>query len=398
MRRLLLPLLPLVAVALLAPAARGDADPNNPTSGDRKLSEWMALLRESDNGRIRKAAVVSIGDIATENATNAKLVKDIVVAVGKAMRSDAAVGVREEAARQLARLASDLLKAKGADVGSVVQDLGEGLRTEKEATVRLEQARALELYGPQAKGAVGALTAVLGDADPRVQAAAATALGRIGKEAKTALDALLPLAKSETADVRRWAVFAIGRVEPDDTAKASEAIAKFTTDADEQMRKEAISSLGLLADKSPDTVKAVAAALADKSVEVRRLAAATLGRFERGAKEAEAELLAAFKKDGEDKLVKAYALHSLCVGMKDDVGKILPALTARLDPTVEKEADVRIAICDEIGDMGPDAQPAVPQLRLAQKDPELKVRDAATFAIKKVTAKKEDKPEEKKDK
>ena len=130
-------------------------------------------------------------------------------------------------------------------------------------------------------------------------------------------------------------------------------------------------------------------ALADKSVEVRRLAAAGLAKFERGAKEAEGELLAAFKRDGEDKLVKAYALHSLCAAVKDDVSKLVTELTARLDPTVEKEGDVRIAICDELGDLGPDAQPAVPALRTAQKDPEPKVRDAATFALKKVIAKKD---------
>ena len=72
------------------------------------------------------------------------------------------------------------------------------------------------------------------------------------------------------------------------------------------------------------------------------VAAAGLSKFERATKEAEGELLAAFKKTGEDKLVKAYALHSLCLGMKDDPSKLLPELTARLDPTVEKDADVRI--------------------------------------------------------
>ena len=45
------------------------------------------------------------------------------------------------------------------------------------------------------------------------------------------------------AEVRKAAVFALGRVEPDDVGKASEAIIKFTTDKDEQTRKEAISSL-----------------------------------------------------------------------------------------------------------------------------------------------------------
>jgi HEAT repeat protein len=394
MRVALLALLPLLAFA--SPAR---ADDKEPQLDGKPLSQWMAMLRENENGRLRKAAVAALGQIAGEHSEKSKVVKDIVTAVSKAMRNDTSPGVRAEAARAIARVAADLQKDRAADVASVVVDLGEALRTEKDADVRYEQAVALQLFGVQSKSAVDSLSAAVADADPRVKAAAATALGRIGKDAKRAFDDLLPLVKSDNTEVRRAAVFAIGRVEPDDVGKASEAIARFTTDPDEQTRKEAISSLCLLKDKSPDTVKAVAAGLADASVEVRRLAAAGLGKFERAAKEAEAELLATFKKTGEDKLVKAYALHSLCIGLRDEPTKILSDMTARLDPTVERDADVRIAICDEIGDMGPDAQPAVPALRAAQKDPEGKVRDAATFALKKVTAKKEEKkPEEKKDK
>ncbi len=391
-------LLPLIAFALLMCVAPARAADEQPAVGGKKLSEWQTMLRESENARLRKAAVAALGEIAGANTQDGKLVKDLVTAVGKAMRNDSAPGVRAEAARALSRLASDLLKDTKADVGSVVVDLAEGIRSEKDADVRLAQAEALSRFGEKAKAAVESLSVALTDADPKVKAAAATALGRIGKDAKRSADDLLPLVKSEDADVRKAVVFALGRVEPDDVGKVSEAIAKFTTDKDEQTRKEAIASLCLLKDKSPDTVKAVAAGLTDESVEVRRVAAAGLSKFERATKEAAAELLAAFKKAGEDKLVKAYALHSLCLGVKDDPSKILPELTARLDPTVERDADVRVAICDEIGDFGPDAQSAVPQLRVAQKDPVGQVRDAATFAIKKVIAKKEDKPEEKKDK
>jgi HEAT repeat protein len=384
--------------ALLAPSApAADDKSKEPAVDGKKLSEWMTL-RDSENGRLRKAAVAALGQIAADQPNDSKLVKDIVTAVGKSMRNDLSPGVRAEAARVLSRLASDLLKDAKADVASVAVDLAEGIRTEKDPAVRLAQAEALSRFGDKAKAAVESLSAALADADPKVKAAVATALGRIGKDAKRATDDLLPLVKSDDAEVRKAVVFALGRVEPDDVGKVSEAIGKFTTDKDEQTRKEAISSLCLLKDKSPDTVKAVAAGLKDESVEVRRLAAAGLSKFERATREAEGELLAAFKKAGEDRLVKAYALHSLCLGMKDDPSRLLPELTARLDSTVEKDPDVRIAICDEIGDFGPDAQSAIPQLRLAEKDPEGKVRDAAKFAIKKVIAKKEDKPEEKKDK
>jgi HEAT repeat protein len=395
MRRTLLAL-PLLAACFLAAPAR--ADDKEPELDGKTLSQWTALLRESENGRIRKAAVVSLGQIAIDHVNNSKAVKDIVVAVGKAMRNDASAGVRAEAARALERVAADLVKDRNADVASVVADLAEAIRVEKEADVRYEQAVALGRYGPQAKGAVTALATACVDTDPKVQAAAATALGRIGKDAKAALESLLPLVKSQDVEVRKAGIFAIGRIEPDDVSKASEAIAKFTTDADEQTRKEAVSSLCLLVDRTPDSVKAVAVALTDKSVEIRRLAAAGLAKFEREARQAEKELATAFKKDGEDKLVKAYALHSYCAGMKDDIPKIIAEFGPRLDPTVEKEAEVRLAVCDELGGLGPDGQAAVPALRGAQKDPVKDVREAAGFAISKIIAKKEDKkPEEKKE-
>lgn len=394
-------LLPLAAFTLLlcvAPVSvADDKAKEQPTADGKTLSEWMTL-RESENGRLRKAAVAALGQIAGDQPNDSALVRSIVTTLGKSMRNDISPGVRAEAARAVSRLASDLLKDPKADVGSVVVDLAEGIRTEKDAEVRLEQAQALSRFGDKAKAAVESLSVALTDADPKVKAAVAMTLGRIGKDAKRATDDLLPLVKSDDAEVRKAVVFALGRVEPDDVGKVSEAISKFTTDKDEQTRKEAISSLCLLKDKSPDTVKAVAAGLKDESVEVRRLAAAGLSKFERATREVEAELLAAFKKGGEDKLVKAYALHSLCLGMKDDPSKVLPELTARLDPTVEKDADVRVAICDEIGGFGPDAQSAVPQLRQAEKDPVDAVRKAAKFAIMRVIAKKEEKPEEKKDK
>ena len=380
---------PLLLLLALAPLAAADKEP---ALDGKTFAEWVTLLRDSDNGRVRRAAVAAVGQIASERADDPKLLKEAVVAAGKAMRNDSSAGVRAEAARALAKLAADLVRDKSDACGYAVQDLAEGIRGEREPDVRYEQAVALQRYAELAKPAVTALGAAAADKDPKVQAAAAVALGRVGKDGQAATDDLLPLVKSPDAEVRKAAVFALGRIDPKDIVAASEAISRFTTDPDEQTRKEAISSLTLLKDKSPDTVKAVAAALADKSVEVRRLAAAGLARFEGGANEAQAELLAAFKKDGEDKLVKAYALHSLCVGLRnEDPSKVLPDVIARLDPLVEKDADVRQAVCDEIGGLGPDAQSAVPKLREAERDPEKAVREAAKFALKKVIAKKEEK-------
>ena len=80
-------------------------------------------------------------------------------------------------------------------------------------------------------------------------------------------------------------------------------------------------------------------------------------------------------------------------GMK----KLIPTLADRLknDPDFE----VRITIADELGALGPEGKEAVPALRQAQADPQVKVREAATAAVRKIERKVEkpkDKPEDKK--
>jgi HEAT repeat protein len=382
MRRTLLPL--LATLALVSPAR---ADDTNPEFNGKKLSEWNAMLRESPSARLRKVAAVAMGQIANDSANQTKMVKEILTSLGKALRNDSAAGVRVEAAKALGKVALQLMDDRMADVGSVVIDLSEGLRVEKEAEVKLEIATALGRYGKLAKGGVQPLASALADADVKVKEAAAMTLGRIGPDAKTATDDLLPLLKSPETAVRKAAVFALGRVEPDDVVKPSQAIAPLVKgEKDVELRKEAVSTLGLLGDKSQDTVKAVAAALTDASVDVRRQAALSLAKFFVGAKAADKELLAAFKADA-DPLVRAYSLHAVCVAYGEDAKALITELTDRLDPKVEKEPEVRIAICDELGAMGPSAQSAVPALRTAQKDPETKVRAAAAAALKKTTAK-----------
>jgi HEAT repeat protein len=384
MRRTLLPaLLVLLASFTLAPAAD-----DNPEFNGKKLSEWAIMLREEQNPRLRKAAVVALSQIANDHAGQTKLVKEVMTTLGKALRNDTAASVRLESARALGKAALQLLEDRAADVGSVIIDLGEGLRVEKDTGVRVETATALGRYGKNAKTAVQPLTAALADKDPKVKEAAAMTLGRIGGDAKSATEELIPLLKDSDATVRKAAVFALGRVEPEDVSKPSLALSPlFPVEKDLELRKELLVSLGLLGDKSPEVVKTVAAGMKkEEPVELRRQAAQSLAKFFVGAKAADKELREAFQSD-PDKLVRAHALHSLCLGYGEDAKLLIPVLVDRLNPQNEKEPEVRIAVCDELGAMGPEAQSAVPELRVAQKDPETKVREAATAAMKKVLAK-----------
>jgi len=380
--RAALPALIAIAVLSVAPSLRADDD--DPEYNGKTMSEWTTMARESQTLRLRRLAASALGQIGSDALP--KIRRKVCETLGSVFRRDSAGAVRAEAAKSLGVISTELLKDMLGDTGSVVIDLAEGLRVEKDVDAKREAAAALGRYGPSAKGAAAVLTGMLGDADAGVKEQVAMTLGRIGGESKAALDPLLPLLKDKEPGVRRAAVFALGRIEAEDRAKAAAAVvALLATEKTPELRLEIVTSLSLLKDKNVDVIKGLAGTLKDENVDIRRQAAKGLGGFDDAAKGAEKELAEAFKGDA-DKFVRVYALHSLCIA-SSEVDKIISTLIERLDPKIEKEIEVRIAICDEIGALGPAADAAIPKLREAQKDPEIRVRDAAAAAIKKLIAK-----------
>jgi HEAT repeat protein len=235
-----------------------------------------------------------------------------------------------------------------------------------------------------AKDAVKPLTLLLKDADPMTRALAADALGRFAGDAKDSIAELLPLLKDPEKSVKLAAVFAIGRVQPDDTAPAAAALIEvFKSSNEMDMRREALVALGLLGDHSADTLKTLTTILGDdkEEVELRRTAIVALSRFGPAVRPAEAELKAAMTKD-KDKVVRLNAVRALVYGFGADKKELLPFLVERLKPESETDFEVRVAVAEELGGLGMDGKPAISALRSAQRDPQIKVRDAATAAIK----------------
>ena len=374
-------LLTLLLGALIAPATRAADD--DPAYNGRKLTEWDTMLRGEQNPRLRRVALVSMGQIASDNSLNSKVVKQVMVAVGRALKSDNTPSVRKQAAEVIGAMAVKLLEDKAADTTSVIIDLGENLRVEKESDIRREVAVALGRFGKESKSAVASLTAVLTDKEPATRAAAADTLGRIGSGASGAVDALIPMLKDAEAPVRAAAIFALGRIEPDEPAKVSAALLPLVKgEPVVELRRAVLASLGLLADRTPATVQGTAAGLQDADVDVRRQAALALGKFVGGGKLVEKELKKAFEED-KDKQVRGAALRALCEGFGADAKALIPTIVARLK--VEAEFDVRIAIIEELGALGTDGKDALPALREAQRDPQTKVREAAAGAIKRIS-------------
>ena len=379
--RLRIPFLALCLIAFgITETYAADA---NPEYNGKKLSEWEDMLRMEQNARLRRVALVSMGQIASDNALDSALVRKIMVAVGRALKMDNTPSVRRQAAEVVNAMAVKLLDdIKNSDTASVILDLSENLRVEKDTEVRREVAVALGRFGDKSKGAATTLVDVLMDKDPATRAAAADALGRIGVGASAAADALILLLKDADKGVRAAAIFALGRIDPEEPAKVSTALVPLVkSEPDVELRRAVVASLGILGDRSPATVLGTAAGLQDADVDVRRQAALALAKFTGGGKLVEKELKKAFEED-KDKQVRGAALRALCEGFGADAKLLIPTIVARLK--IEPEFDVRIAIIEELSALGADGKDALPALREAQKDPQTKVREAASGAIKRI--------------
>jgi HEAT repeat protein len=364
-----MPRLTLTAL-LIATAPLQAAD--DPEFNGRKLSAWVVQLKEDPVPRKRRAAALAVGQLAADHP---QALADALPHLGRALRTDASPAVREQAAAAIGRQRVE------ANAAGVLADLAESLRGEREPAVRREVAAALGRFGPAAKQAVAPLTAALKDADPTVRAAAADALGRVGPDAKAAAPDLLPLLADAEKPVRRAAAFALGRVGPDDPAPAAAALVGVLAGPDPDLRREAVVGLAFLGDRSPDVVLAVGRALSDPDAELRHQAVQTLARFGPAARTADAELRRAATGDA-DKLVRASAVHALFMAYGTDAKALIPLMAERLK--ADPEFEVRAVIAEELGALGADGRGALPALREARKDPQIKVREAAAAAERRI--------------
>jgi HEAT repeat protein len=222
--------------------------------------------------------------------------------------------------------------------------------------------------------------------------------------------------KSEDKAVRMAAVYSLGRIEPEGASTIAETMAgMLATEKDAakvsnaDMRRELVTSIGLLSEKSDPVVRALAASLTDPDDEVRRRAARVLGTFGTAAGPVADDL---FKVANTEKLkdirvdaVRAFGSALGPTGVKARLKDLRPLL----DPAKQPEFEVRLALVDEIGALGwehlgvdlnsadkalkAEATDTVAALRGRLADPQVKVREAAAAAIKKISTKPEPKKE-----
>ncbi|MGL6076987.1 MAG: HEAT repeat domain-containing protein [Fimbriiglobus sp.] len=345
---------------------------DEPQFNDRKLSEWLVMLKEDPVARKRRGAVVALGAIA---AGNEEAFPTAIGAVGRALVNDASPVVRLQAATVLGQ-------QKVEPAAIALTDLTNAMRQERDPTARREIAVTIGRFGKLAKVAVSAVADGLKDQDLTVRAAAADALGRIGAEAAETAPALLPLLKSDNKPLKQAVIFALGRIDAEEKAPIALAITEILkTTTDVELQREVMVSLSFLNDTSGDVLPTLAKQLKNPDVEHRLLTLTTLSKLGPSVLAVRAELMELLKTD-PDKNIRVMAIRVLAKVSLTKPGEVLELLGERLRS--DRDFEARVAIAEEIGAMGAVAKSAIPNLRQAQRDPQIQVREAATKAIRRI--------------
>ncbi|HEY1190571.1 MAG TPA: HEAT repeat domain-containing protein [Gemmata sp.] len=388
-------------VALGAGAAR--ADDKDPVFEGKKFSQWVSAVQNDKSARQRALAVEALGKIWVLDPKT-----DALSHVSATLRTDPSAAVRAQCAVVFAGLREADMLNHGA------KPLIEVLKTEKESRVRREIIAAMSKHPAVCAAGIESLVPSLKDPEPAVRAGAAEALAQAGGKAKGAAGPLTELLKDREKAVRAAAVFALGRIEPEAGTTIAETFAMMLgTEKEPDIKRELLTSIRLLGEKSAAVVTALATALTDKEDEVRRGAARTLGPFGTAAEPAAEALFRVLTTDPvKDIRVDAVRAFGSALG-PTGVKARLKDLRPLLDPKRQPDYEVRLALVDEIAALGfehlgadlaskdralrAEAEETLKALRLRLSDPQVKVRENAGIAIHKIEKKPEPKKEPKKE-
>ncbi len=341
---LALGLLPLTAWVLRAASDSTSLSPApSPVEkvGDKKLSQWIADLRNSDPS-VREEAIRMIILFGPSAAEAVPALLDRL--------HDADTSPRAKAIVALA-----LIKINDADRSRVVAALGEKLQTDLQAVVRYNAAMALSMIGKDTRGALpGLLHGMEDQGSWEIRRASIAAVIEAGAT-KTGPDpratrALLTAVEDRAAQVRLEAVLALGQMgRPDD---------------------------GVLLDHTLRVLKSMTADK-DKTVDIwaRLSQMALMDKVD----DVDLQYLSKCAKIGELSRVRVQAVRALgVVGIKTKT--VVPQL---IDLLADKDAAVAGNACIALGgirDPGPNVEKALTDLSL-NKEAEEEVKKAALKAL-----------------
>lgn len=154
--------------------------------------EFVRLRAVSVLGGIGPDAKAALPDIEAAKADSSEFVRNAAVEAEFRIRVEAKSLIplfkeKDEEKRMYAVKACGYL---GPHAKPVLAELCQVLRTDKSKEIRREAARSIARMGREARDAIPALTAALGDADDAVKLHALQALAEIGPDARSALPAV----------------------------------------------------------------------------------------------------------------------------------------------------------------------------------------------------------------
>jgi HEAT repeat protein len=336
--------------------------------GKRK-GEWIDSLKTEKEAKRRRAAVIALGIIGVSQ-------DDVDRALGDALANDEAIEVRQQVLQVLRPLKKEQL-------GKWAQRLGSVLKYDKHAANRAQALMVLARMEELAKPVLSNIIAACKDTEPTVRAAAVETIGRIGEDAKDALPDLFALLKDKDYSVRLNSVSALGRLASIATEASPELLRLLQTETDAELKKEIVRVLGYF--ESTTVAGALTKVLQEeKSEEIRRQAILSLGKLGNASKGEIDKLRAVLKKD-TDKTVRLYLIRTLTSILGEGASFVAKDYVAQL--AVEQDTDLKLAILQELAAMGNDAKEILPALKPYLEDPSVAVRKEVKVTMDRINAK-----------
>jgi HEAT repeat protein len=299
--------------------------------------------------------ILALGGRSSEAAQHASAVLSrlgatVVPALAAALADEDKDTRQVAAARTLGRI--------GPEAAGAVHALTQALRSEH-THVRQAAAEALARFGPSAEPAVPTLAEKLNDWSPAVRQAAAEAVGQVGSAADVAVPALIQLLSDREESAREAAMTALARIGP----AAAPLLLRLLTDPEHDQRRLAerlqweAETLTWLGNLDPDAV--------------RREPRKALGNLSWYFQHARADWTDAVRQGA------ATVLGRLGPAARDAVPVLTQGLT---DP----DAGFRRAAALALGQLGPLAADALSALVRALADASTPVRKVAAEALPRV--------------
>jgi HEAT repeat protein len=261
--------------------------------------------------------------------------------------------------------------------------------------IRWQSLSGLAMIGPPAKKAVSELLDLLSDPQPLTRMLAAQALGEIGLESEDEMRRLVRMLRDADEDVRQFVVCALMNLGPNSVP----ALEHLLEDTEPIWVRTA--SLQALANQGPlakAVVPKLIKLLRDPEAELRTQSALALAAVGANAKEVLPTLLENLLDKNMQVQTSAFQA-AITIGQEDRRGlssglkianakgrwaapfvgkKDVPGLIQKLS---DKDIGTRVAAALTLGQIGKDADPAIPQLTRLLKDDDKQVQNAARQAL-----------------